>query len=152
MKKKKTSGFNDSPCSNWRKSLSDVDISKESSKFAEGLFESRLLFITVDWVERTRQLWENGRCSSLANLCTERRHLEVTIFSLSINLPVHNVFSVSKTSIKFKNMKFMIETRLKLTLYLKSVDYNLTLFPKNYPRELFYKRHNKLRPPVVICT
>lgn len=35
-------------------------------------------------------------------------------------------------------MKFMIETRLKLTLYLKSVDYNLTLFPKNYPRELFY--------------
>lgn len=65
---------------------------------------------------------------------------------------VHNVFSVSKTSIKFKNMKFMIETRLKLTLYLKSVDYNLTLFPKNYPRELFYKRHNKLRPPVVICT
>lgn len=107
-KKKKTSGFNDSPCSNWRKSLSDVDISKESSKFAEGLFESRLLFITVDWVELTRQLWENGRCSSLANLCTERRHLEVTIFSLSINLRTQRVFGFEN---KYKIQKYEIHDR-----------------------------------------
>ena len=37
-------------------------------------------------------------------------------------------------------MKFMIETRLKLTLYLKSVDYNLTLFPKKLPQRIVLQK------------